>query len=99
MPLEPRSPLATEAPPAAEPRGHRWHERLASILLIIFCLEIGCFLLLFPWIGGVWEANFFSSMLHRGYWANAYLRGAVSGLGIVNLYISFAEMARLRRLW
>lgn len=99
MTLDRGSPAVTEAPPNQAPRAHRWQERLASILLIVFCLEIGCFLLLFPWVGSVWQANFFPSLLHRGYWANDYLRGAVSGLGIVNLYISFAEMARLRRLW
>jgi hypothetical protein len=38
-------------------------------------------------------------MLHHGYWENAYFRGAVSGLGVVNLYISFIEMVRLRRYW
>jgi hypothetical protein len=31
------------------------------------------------------------------YWDNAYLRGAVSGLGIVNVYISLVEIFRLRR--
>ena len=98
MPIEPQTPAAT-APPAQLPRGYRWHEKLSSILLIIFCLELGCFLLLYPWIGDVWDTNFFSSVLHRGYWANAYFRGAVSGLGIVNLCISFTEMVRLRRFW
>jgi hypothetical protein len=33
----------------------------------------------------------------RLYWDNAYLRGAVSGLGIVNVYISLVEIFRLRR--
>ena len=98
MPIEPQTPAATE-PPAQAPRGYRWHEKLSSILLIIFCLELGCFLLLYPWIGDVWDTNFFSSVLHRGYWGNAYFRGAVSGLGLVNLYISFTEMGRLRRFW
>ena len=98
MPIEPQTPAATE-PPAQVPRVYRWHEKLSSILLIIFCLELGCFLLLYPWMGGVWDTNFFSSVLHRGYWANAYFRGGVSGLGLVNLYISFPDMVRLRRLW
>src|SRR5205085_2785100 len=31
------------------------------------------------------------------YWENMYVRGAVSGLGVVNLYISFLEIFRLRR--
>ncbi len=30
-------------------------------------------------------------------WDNFYLRGAVSGLGVVNLYIAMLELYRLRR--
>jgi hypothetical protein len=30
-------------------------------------------------------------------WDNMYLRGAVSGLGLANLYISFVELFRLER--
>jgi hypothetical protein len=33
----------------------------------------------------------------RNLWDNPYVRGAVSGLGIVNIYISFSELFRLRR--
>ena len=99
MPIEPETPAATEPEPAQAPRVYRWHEKLSSVLLILFSLELGRFLLLYPWIGGVWDHNFFSSVLHRAYWGNGYFRGAVSGLGLVNLYISFAEMVRLRRFW
>ena len=95
----PRTP-ATIVPAQDEtPRAYRWYQKLSSLLLIIFCLEVGCFLVVFPWIGDVWENNFFSFLLHRGYWDNAYFRGAVSGLGVVNLYVSFVEILRLRRFW
>jgi hypothetical protein len=33
----------------------------------------------------------------KPYWDNLYVRGAVSGLGAVNLYISLVEIFRLRR--
>ena len=81
------------------PRRLRWHQKLSSMLLVIFCLEIGTFLLMFPWFGAIWGNNYFSSLLHRGFWENAYFRGAVSGLGVLNLYVSFAEILRLRRFW
>ena len=98
MPIEPQTGAPTEH--AAETsRRYLWYQKLSSILLIIFCLELGCFLLVFPWIGDTWQNNFFSSLLRQGYWDNAYFRGAVSGLGVVNLYISLIEMLRLRRLW
>jgi hypothetical protein len=33
----------------------------------------------------------------RTIWENAYFRGALSGLGLVNIYISLGEVFRLRR--
>ncbi len=99
MPVEPRTPAVTEPPPTETRPSLAWYQKLSAILLILFCLELGCFLLVFPWVNEVWNNNFFSSLLRIGYWDNGYLRGAVSGVGVVNLYIAFAEMLRLRRLW
>ena len=91
MPIDPGTAVET-------PRVYRWYHKLSALLLIVFCLEIGTFLLMFPWTEW-WERNFFSSLVpewHR-FWDNAYVRGAVSGLGVVNLYISVLEIFRLRR--
>ena len=99
MPVEPRTPAATEPPPAETRPVFAWYHKLSAILLILFCLELGCFLLLFPWVSEVWDNNFFSSLLRTGYWDSGYFRGAVSGVGVVNLYVAFAEMLRLRRFW
>ena len=98
MPIEPPTPAATE-PARPETRPYHWYQKLSAILLILFCLELGCFLVVFPWLGDIWENNFFSSVLRHGYWDNGYFRGAVSGLGVINLYISFVEILRLRRFW
>ena len=99
MPIEPPSPAAAEPAGTETPRSYHWYQKLSAILLILFCLELGCFLLVFPWLGEPWENNFFSSLLRYGYWDNGYFRGAVSGLGVINLYISFVEILRLRRFW
>ena len=77
---------------------YRWYHKMSAVLFITFCLEIGFFLLVFPWTD-YWESNYFSALIpewHR-WWDNTYVRGAISGLGAINLYISFAEMLRLRR--
>jgi len=86
-------PQAVEAPP-----GHRWYHKMSSVLLVTFCVEIGLFLLIFPWTD-YWPANYFSTAIPAwsSYWDNMYVRGAVSGLGVVNLYISLLEIFRLRR--
>ena len=86
-------------PAPVERRSYRWYHKLSTALFITFCLEIGFFLLIFPWTS-YWDGNFFSTLLQawRRYWQNAYVRGAISGLGVVNLYIAVAEIFRLRHL-
>jgi len=86
-------PQAVQTPPA-----HRWYHKMSAILLVTFCVEIGLFLLIFPWTE-YWDANYFSRLAPawRSFWGNGYLRGAVSALGALNLYISVVEIFRLRR--
>lgn len=99
MQVEPPTPTAAKPAPAETRPAYHWYQKLSAILLILFCLELGCFLLVFPWVNVVWDNNFFSSLLHSGYWDSGYLRGAVSGLGVINLYIALVEILRLRRFW
>ena len=96
MPTEPGEDSAGPVP-APAPQ-YRWYHKTSAAVLIAFCLEIGLFLLIFPWTE-YWEANYFAAFVpewHQ-YWDNMYVRGAISGLGVVNLYISFVEIFRLRR--
>lgn len=83
---------------AAEPLVYRWYHKLAAVLLVTLCMAIGLFLLFFPWTDS-WDSNYFSVLVPgwRQYWENMYVRGAVSGLGAVNLYVSLVEVFRLRR--
>jgi hypothetical protein len=76
----------------------RWYHKMSAVLLVAFCLGIGLFLLILPWTT-YWDANYFGSLIPEWhlYWDNMYVRGAVSGLGVVNLYISMLELYRLRR--
>ena len=70
-----------------------WLRRISSLLLIIFCFELGLFLIIYPWTV-YWTHNYFSGIL-REIWANGYLRGAVSGLGLLNVWIAIAEVFRM----
>ena len=84
--------------PAPEAPRYRWYHIAAALIFIVFCLELGIFLVVFPW-SEFWDRSFFPSLAPqwRLYWQNTYLRGAVSGLGIVNVYIALVEIVRLRR--
>ena len=84
--------------PATEAPRHRWYHIAAALIFIVFCMELGMFLVIFPW-SEFWDRSLFFPLAPewRLYWDNAYLRGAVSGLGIVNVYIALVEIFRLRR--
>jgi len=84
-------------------------DTLARLLFAIFCCELGIFLIVFPWMDG-WTTNRFATFsggesltaaTFAGYWRAAwvspYFRGAVSGLGVVNIYISLLEVFNMRR--
>ena len=95
---DPASGLDSPGPTRVPQPVYHWYHKMSAVLLITFCVEIGLFLLIFPWTE-FWQANYFSLVVpewHR-YWDNLYVRGAVSGLGVLNLYISLSEVSRLRR--
>jgi hypothetical protein len=86
------------APADRDSHGYRWYHKAAALALSAFCMAIGIFLVVYPWTDS-WSQNYFAVFVpewHQ-YWDNLYLRGAVSGLGLVNFYIALAEALRLRR--
>ena len=101
MPPEQAPPAPDESTGVAPPApasGYPWYHKMWSFVFITFCAEVGLFLLIFPWTDA-WETNFFSNLIPvlEPIWDNMYFRGAISGLGVVNLYISIVEIIRLRR--
>jgi hypothetical protein len=85
--------MTPETPAAPQ---YRWYHKVSAVLVVTFCLELGLFLVIFPWVGR-WEnfAGFLGRF--RPYLDNMYVRGAISGVGLINLYISLVEVFRLRR--
>jgi len=64
--------------------------------VIALLLEVGLLLLLIPW-SAFWDRNYFAQAwppLHALLTSN-YTRGAVSGLGVLNVYVALAELADL----
>jgi hypothetical protein len=91
---------ATSAPPptTSSTRFMRWHRRVLGFCLVIFVFELGLFLLVFPWLRS-WDLNWvpIHSPRFAELWMNRYFRGALSGLGLLNIYIAVAEFARQLR--
>lgn len=71
--------------------------RLLTIVYIVLCFEIGVFLFVFPWIS-LWTKNYFVSHypLIAAIARNYFLRGAVSGLGLADVWLAFFEIWRFR---
>ena len=69
---------------------------MIRLLLIVFFLEVGLVLAVAPW-SLFWERNYFAAvlpMLHVVI-TNAYVRGAICGLGVVNLVAALSELRSL----
>jgi hypothetical protein len=98
VPPAPAPLEATPGPVAVEPPVYRWYHKFSAVVLILLCVEIGLFLLVIPWTE-YWDRNYLATLVPawRRYWMNPYVRGAVSGLGMVNLWLSLAEIFGLRR--
>ncbi len=96
-PEHPQFPAEDDA--VQEGRGAPWTAKLASVLFCIFCLELGAFLLVYPWVDALWNRNWLLHVMPdwQPLLMSQHFRGAVSGLGILNLFIAFTEIIRLRR--
>ena len=95
-PLEPQ-PIGAPLDRQPHARG-TWYGKVLRLCFVIFCFEIGVFLLVFPWLD-YWNTNGLTaySPFLADVWGNPYFRGALSGLGLANIYISFLEIVRLIR--
>ena len=76
-----------------------WIYKGFSLLFIVFCLELGVFLLVYPWTLH-WQVNTIPSLVPflLKIWNSDYFPGAVSGLGLVNIWVAVIEMFRFRRI-
>lgn len=83
--------------------------KLTIIFFIVLCLLAGSVLTVFPWISlgriGDWGENYFLIYLAQKLdmptlqkaVSSGWVRGAITGLGILNLLLAFWEMANFKR--
>jgi len=84
--------------------------RLTVIFYIILCLEIGLVLTFLPWVShgflglSDWGNNYFLLVASRRvgfgvqrFVASGWMRGAVSGIGLLNIGMALWEMINFRR--
>ena len=69
---------------------------MRRLLQIVFFFEVGFVLALVPW-SAYWDRNYFADALPwlRAIITNDFVRGGVSGLGLVNLAIGMTELVSM----
>ncbi len=98
MAIEQNPAGAAETTAAEDSGSHRWYHKIGALIYVFFCFELGIFLFLFPWLD-LWQQNFLGGLTPGWFdlWNSPYVKGAVSGLGVIDIGISFSELFRLRR--
>jgi hypothetical protein len=92
--------------PSPEPDSHahapqripRWLERSELFLRVLLRMYIGLAVFIAPWWPLFWDQNplFLHFPTLSIYAANGAVRGVVSGLGLLNLWIAFRDAIRAR---
>lgn len=82
--------------------------KLTVLFLIILLLQLGFLLALLPWVNfgafGSWNDNFILALIVdktglpaiRGFVTSGWVRGAVTGIGVINIIIAFMEIANFK---
>lgn len=95
--LAPNGPVLVMPPPLPPKRPHLWLQRIWLVVFVLFCLEIGIILTALPWTR-IWTDN--SLLLGypqvREFLMRNFVRGLVSGLGLVDIWMGIAEAVRYR---
>jgi hypothetical protein len=84
------------APPDPAPRARNSGQNLRRACFAIAALAAGLFLAIAPWLDS-WTFNYLQGInpAMEYAWESPFLRGGLSGLGLVNLYIGFREFRAL----
>jgi hypothetical protein len=87
------STLERESPEArTETRVEVWLRRLVVLLFVFICASVGVFLVILPW-RPEWTHNrlLLSYPGLRQFMVSGFVRGVVSGLGMLDIWIGFWE--------
>ena len=75
-----------------------WLQRLSLFVLVLFCVYLGVLVMILPWWSRIWDNNLFiqsrpalAAFLHNG-----AVRGIISGLGLLDIWIGISEAVHYR---
>lgn len=111
MPVQQQLPFGTPGsqqaaathPPSSAPDARSvpapiWLQRLSLGVLVIFCLYLGLLISVLPWWREMWDRNpmLLQHPAVRTFLVQGWVRGAVSGLGLLDLWIGASELIHYR---
>jgi hypothetical protein len=75
-----------------------WLQRLSLVVLVIFCLYLGLLLAALPWLTPMWDRNelLLQFPALHSFLIKGWVRGLVSGLGLLDLWIGISELIHYR---
>ena len=75
-----------------------WLQRMSLAVLVIFCLYLGLLISVLPWWQEMWDRNpmLLQHPAMRTFLMQGWVRGAVSGLGLLDLWIGISELINYR---
>jgi hypothetical protein len=96
-------PAMTETAQLENRRQWTTGRRTWRMLFALFAIEIGLLLAVYPWMDA-WNLNHLPAYLEtrfglgfgsslEDFWDDPYFRGAVTGLGLVNVWVGLREVA------
>ena len=97
-----RSSLAPEPEPetpgcSTVSSGQLWVRRLGLLVFVLICLELGIALVVLPWTHLWTDNNLLLDYPTLRFWAcNPFVRGAFSGLGLIDIWLGIWEVVRYR---
>jgi len=75
-----------------------WLQRVSLLVLVLFCVYLGVLVMVLPWWTREWDDNMFiqsrpalAAVLHNG-----AVRGLISGLGLLDIWIGVSEAVHYR---
>lgn len=75
-----------------------WLQRISLFVLVLFCVYLGVLVMVLPWWSRVWDENMWiqshpalAGVLHTG-----AVRGVISGLGLLDIWIGVSEAVHYR---
>ena len=69
---------------------------MKRLLFVAFVVEVGFVLIVIPW-SSFWDRNYFAQLLPplHSLMTNNFMRGAVSGLGVINVSAGLVELVSI----